>query len=42
MVRTLTEFRGHPTFGIYAEVLEGGEIAEMNELTLAPLPEDAA
>lgn len=39
MVRTLTELRGHPTFGIYAEVLEGGDIAEMNELTLSPAPE---
>lgn len=41
MVRALTEFRGHSTFGIYAEVLEGGEIAEMNELVLAPMPEES-
>lgn len=42
MIHTLTELRGQANFGIYAEVLEGGEIAEMNELTLGPQPEDAA
>ena len=36
MVRTLTETYGHSHFGIYAEVLEGGEIAEMDEVTLHP------
>ena len=40
MVRMLTEYRGHSNFGIYAEVLSGGEIAEMDELTLAPIAED--
>ncbi|TKW66975.1 MAG: MOSC domain-containing protein [Paracoccus denitrificans] len=42
MIQTLTEYRGHSTFGIYAEVLEGGEIAEMDEVTLSPAPDASA
>lgn len=40
MVRSLTEAYGHSHFGVYAEVLTGGEIAEMDEATLHPTAED--
>lgn len=34
MVRALTKSRGQPKFGVYAEVIRGAEIAEMNEVLL--------
>ncbi|MFV0293309.1 MAG: MOSC domain-containing protein [Paracoccus sp. (in: a-proteobacteria)] len=36
MVRTLTEAYGHSHFGVYAEVLEGGDITEMDTV----IPDD--
>lgn len=42
MVRALTEAHGDANFGIYAEVLEGGEIAEMDVVTLGPPPQAEA
>ncbi|WBU59150.1 MOSC domain-containing protein [Paracoccus albus] len=41
MIRALTEVTGQSDFGIYAEVLSGGDIAEMDELILSPSPEDS-
>lgn len=42
MVRALTEAHGNADFGVYAEVLEGGEIAEMDEVTLCQPVGEAA
>lgn len=42
MVRALAEYCGHSQFGVYAEVIRGGEIAEMDEWVLGPEPEVAA
>ena len=38
MVRALTEANGHAHFGIYAEVICGAEIAELNEVALTDTP----
>ncbi|MFD1794481.1 MOSC domain-containing protein [Paracoccus aurantiacus] len=41
MVRILTERFGHNDFGVYAEVLTGGHIAELNEVILGDAGEVA-
>ncbi|WBU64918.1 MOSC domain-containing protein [Paracoccus aerodenitrificans] len=41
MVRALGEHYGHSNFGVYAEVLEGGELAEMDEIALVETSGDA-
>ena len=38
MVRTLTDASGHANFGVYAEVIDGAEIAELNEVALTDTP----
>ncbi len=38
MVRALTEANGHAHFGIYAEVIQCAEIAELNEVCLTDTP----
>ena len=38
MVRTLTDAYGHANFGVYAEVIDGAEIAELNEVALTDTP----
>ena len=42
MVRTLTEAYGRADFGVYAEVVEGADIAELNEVILTDTPPEAA
>ena len=39
MVRALTETYGQANFGVYAEVIHGAEIAELNEIVLTDTPE---
>lgn len=38
MVRTLTDAYGHANFGVYAEVIDCAEIAELNEVALTDTP----
>nr|WP_255435701.1 MOSC domain-containing protein [Paracoccus sp. S1E-3] len=38
MVRALTDAYGHANFGVYAEVIHGAEIAELNEVFLTDTP----
>ncbi|SDE86459.1 hypothetical protein SAMN05421538_11320 [Paracoccus isoporae] len=40
MVRALSDAFGHSNFGVYAEVLDGAEIGELDEVTVMDAPAD--
>ncbi len=40
MVRTLTDAYGQASFGVYAEVISGGEVAELNEVIPGEAPSE--